>query len=244
MSAAVRAMRARGYDAWRAGWMGISRSPRWFPALVRVQRRDLEPCGPHHDLVIDGFPRSGNTFATHAFLSVNPQARVSHHMHTPANVLRALEFGVPALVLIRPPADAVLSEVIREPRKSVPRGLQEWLSFYETVRPYLDRVTVAPFSAVTSAYDKTLTVLNERSGTAFAIYVNSPATDAAVLAGIDERARARGKAGERLERQVPRPSVSRAVHKREMVTHFDEPRTRVLLERAVALHAEYLDAAG
>ena len=234
-------LRGGAYRTWRSLWLPISRSPRWFPLLVTVQRRGLAPCHADHDLVIEGFPRSGNTFATQAFLAANPDASVSHHMHTPANVLRALEFGVPALVVVRTPADAVLSEVIREPRKSVAQALREWLSFYETVRPHLDAVVVAPFDQVTTSYDKVIAALNATCGTDFNAYVNSATADAAVLAGIDERARGRGKSGTTLETQVPRPSKAREQRKQEIVAQLQERTARRLLVRAEALYAELVD---
>jgi hypothetical protein len=231
------------YDLWRSVWMPVSRSPRWFPILPMLQRRDLRPCRAGDDLVIEGFPRSGNTFAVHAFLSVNPTARVSHHMHAPANVLRAVERQVPVIVAVRDPRDAVVSEVLREPRKGVERALREWISFYTTVQPLLDHVVIAPFEDIVGDFGRIVARVNDQFGTAFVPFAGTAAANQQVLDGIDARARERGKRGARLEAQVPRPSAVRDAAKAARVGELHVPAARRLVERAVALHGELVTAA-
>jgi len=54
------------------------------------------------EVVIDGFPRSGNTFAVVAFRQAQSRrVSVAHHGHVPALAIEAHRRGVPALVLIR-----------------------------------------------------------------------------------------------------------------------------------------------
>ena len=225
-------------------WLPISRSPRWFPSMVRLQRkRRNRPVRPDDQIVIDGFPRSANTFSSRAFLVANPGAAVSHHMHAPANILLAVRYGLPAIVVVRTPVDAVMSEVIREPRKRLRRGLLEWSSFYETVLPVLDRVVVADFTTVTTDYSVVIEEVNRRFGTAFAPYRNSPESDQAVFASIEAGARSRGKSGSRLETQVPRPSHERGERKEALEAEVARPELRPLLDRAEALYARYLAVA-
>jgi hypothetical protein len=221
-------------------WLPISRSPRIFPWYVRAQRRRTNvPAVPPVEIAIDGFPRSANTFSSRAFIFANPEVRVSHHMHAPASILLAVRHHIPAIVVIRLPRDAVLSEVIREPRKRLKRGLLEWNSFYGLVRPVLDQVVVADFTTVTSDYAVVIEAVNRRYGTHFTPYVNSPERDEAVFASIEAGARARGKTGSRLERQVPRPSKERAEHKAALEAEMDAPALRPLVERAEALYADF-----
>ena len=62
------------------------------------------------DVVIEGFPRSANSFALAAFRSVNQGGlRIATHVHSPAQVLYAVENDIPAMVLIREPDEAILS---------------------------------------------------------------------------------------------------------------------------------------
>jgi hypothetical protein len=224
----------------RRVWLPISRSPRLFPLMVRFQRkRRNRPARPTDQIVIDGFPRSANTFSSRAFQFANPDVTASHHMHAPANVLLAVRYGLPTIVVIRAPVDAVLSEVIREPRKRLRRGLLEWSSFYDTVRPVLDRVVVADFVTVTTDYSVVVDEVNRRFGTSFTPYRNSPESDAAVFSSIEAGARSRGKSGARLETQVPRPSTERAQRKAALVAELARPELRPLVERAETLYADY-----
>jgi hypothetical protein len=224
----------------RRVWLPISRSPSVFPWYVRLDpRRKNVPAVPPVEIAIDGFPRSANTFSSRAFIFANPGVRVSHHMHAPASILLATRHDIPAIVVVRSPRDAVLSEVIREPRKRLRRGLIEWNSFYGLVRPVLDRVVVADFATVTSDYAVVIDEVNRRYGTAFVPYRNNPESDEAVFASIEAGARARGKTGTRLERQVPRPSHERAAQKAALQAELDEPALRRLVERAEALYADF-----
>jgi hypothetical protein len=225
-------------------WLPISRSPLAFPMMVRVQRkRRNRPARPTDRIVIDGFPRSANTFSSRAFQFANPDVPASHHMHAPANILRAVRYKVPTIVVIRTPVDAVLSEVIREPRKELRRGLLEWNSFYGTVRPVLDHVVVAEFATVTSDYSVVIDEVNRRFGTAFVPYRNSPESDEKVFASIEAGARSRGKSGSRLETQVPRPSAERAARKQALQVELERPELRPLVERAQTLYADFLAVA-
>ncbi len=232
------------FEMSRRLWLPLSRSPRWFPVMVRLQRRRRNrEARPGDEIVIDGFPRSANTFSSRAFLFANPDVHASHHMHAPANILLAVKYEVPVVVVIRAPADAVISEVIRQPRKRLRRGMIEWESFYRTVRPVLDRIVVAEFGTVTSDFAVVIDEVNRRFGTAFVPYHNSSESDQAVFDSIESGARARGKSGHRLERQVPRPSAARADQKGALLEALHEPALRPLLERAEALYAEFVAVA-
>jgi len=224
----------------RRVWLPISRSPRVFPWYVRLDpRRKNVPAVPPVQIAIDGFPRSANTFSSRAFLFANPDVRVSHHMHAPASILLAAKHNIPAIVVVRAPRDAILSEVIRQPRKRIRRGLIEWNSFYGLVRPVLDKVVVADFATVTSDYAVVIEAVNRRYGTDFVPYRNSPESDEAVFASIEAGARARGKTGSKLETQVPRPSSERAARKAALQAELDAGALRPLVERAEALYADF-----
>ena len=88
-------------------------------------------------IVIVGFPRSGNTFAVVAFEQAQRESvRVAHHLHMPAQVMRAARWRVPTLLLTRKPTDAALSWVIREPRVPIRQALKHYVSFYEKAAEY------------------------------------------------------------------------------------------------------------
>ena len=55
-------------------------------------------------LVIEGYPRSANTYAVVAFAAVQPERpRIAHHLHVAAQVLAAVDRDIPTMVLIRRP---------------------------------------------------------------------------------------------------------------------------------------------
>lgn len=93
--------------------------------------------GPNTELVIEGFPRSGNTFAGAAFTVVQGRpVTLGRHMHRPAQVIAAARRGLPTLVFIRRPSDAVLSLVIRHPHISIAKALNDYIRFYTAIMPY------------------------------------------------------------------------------------------------------------
>ena len=80
-------------------------------------------------IVIEGFPRSGNTFAVVAFQQAQRESvRVAHHLHMPAQVTRATQWRIRILLQARKPTDAALSRVIGIP---IPQALKHCGSFYE-----------------------------------------------------------------------------------------------------------------
>jgi hypothetical protein len=120
------------------------------------------------DLVIDGFPRSANTFAVVAFqLAQTRLVRVAHHVHAAAQVIEAAKRRVPALTLIRRPEDAVTSEVIRRADASLAQCTAAYVRFYRRVLPYVGMVSVATFDEVIGDFGTVTRRLNERFGTSF-----------------------------------------------------------------------------
>ncbi len=62
------------------------------------------------ELVIEGFPRSANSFSVTAFRRLQQKkVNIAHHHHVPAQIIKAINLQIPILVLIRSPKDAVIS---------------------------------------------------------------------------------------------------------------------------------------
>lgn len=147
-------------------------------------RPDLrEPEDPHPwvspttDIVIEGYPRSGNTFAVVAFrLAQGRQIEIAHHLHAAAQIKRAARLDVPAIVLIREPSAAILSLVVRDPQASIRWAFRSYIRFYSNVLPYLEKAVVAPFATVTSDLASIIRRVNVRYGATFKEFV--PTEDA------------------------------------------------------------------
>jgi hypothetical protein len=167
------------------------------------------------ELVIEGFQRSGNTFAVIAFeLAQGRPTRTAHHLHAAAHVVAAAERGVPTLLLIRDPEATVVSHMLRE-RCITPReALSNWIRFYERVLPYRDRLVIGEFDAVTSDFGPVVDEINRRFGTTFRRFDHTRDNVARCFELIDERNRRRY--GAIVESHVARPSTRRDELKRAL----------------------------
>jgi len=154
-----------------------------FLPIVRFVPALQEPEDPRcwvsetTEIVIEGYPRSGNTFAVVAFRQAQGrEIEIAHHLHAAAQIKRAARLDVPAIVLIREPSEAILSLVVRDPHASMRWALRSYIRFYSAVVPYLEKTVVAPFATVTSDLASIIRTVNTRYGTAFKEFV--PTEDA------------------------------------------------------------------
>ncbi len=159
--------------AWLQAYDWLSVTPIFLPT-VRLVPALQEPGDPRcwvsrtTEIVIEGYPRSGNTFAVVAFrLAQGREIEIAHHLHAAAQIKRAARLDVPAIVLIREPSEAILSVVVRDPHVSIRWALRSYIRFYSTVVPYLEKTVVAPFATVTSDLASIIRLVNTRYGTAF-----------------------------------------------------------------------------
>jgi hypothetical protein len=156
----------------------LSEHPALYLPIARRRYPGPSPevIGPDTELVIDGYTRSASTFAVYAFqLAQDRPVRLAHHLHAPAQLLRAARTGVPALVLIREPQGTVLSQVVREPGVAVRDALVSYTRFYSRLIPCRDRFVVADFSEVTSDFGAVVRRLNARFDTSFREFEHSEA---------------------------------------------------------------------
>ena len=157
------------------------------PACQRRPGQFLAPLADETEIVIEGFPRSGNTFAVAAFhLAQQPRdVKIAHHAHIPAQVLAAVRAGLPALALIRRPEDS--GALARRPRyrSRAEGGLRGWVRFYEPLAPVRGAVVVAAFDEVIADLAPVIRRVNERFGTAFREFEHTPENVARVMALIE-----------------------------------------------------------
>ncbi|MBF2013973.1 MAG: hypothetical protein IGS23_01920 [Rivularia sp. T60_A2020_040] len=118
-------------------------------------------------LLIEGFPRSANTFAVLTFKYANPDINIAHHLHIPSQVFQAIKWQIPTLILIRNPKDAVASWVLRNPGLSVDLALKSYASFYKLIQPYNSKYIVAKFEDVIANYFQIIEQVNAKFGSSF-----------------------------------------------------------------------------
>lgn len=157
----------------------LDRFPVLYLGLLRLSRR----ChwsrewivGRDTEIVIEGFPRSGNSFALSAFKSANPQVkRIATHVHMASQVVRAAQLQVPCVMLIRQPLEAVCSLLALSvqlgdlPADTPDSSLGERLArlfdyyrlFHQRTWPVREAVLPAPFEVVTQDFGHVIDALN------------------------------------------------------------------------------------
>ncbi len=214
-----------------------------YPALavpLARLRGEGELVDPRTDLLIESFPRCASSFALAAFnLAQRPRTyRVAHQTHAAGHVIRAVRLHVPSLVLIRRPEDALVSNMIRHPARTVADLLRGYLRFYAPLLPHRDGFVVGTFEEVVGGrMDDVIRRVNEHFGTAFVGFEATEENVRTCLREIDEHWRGRRGGGEQLERIVPRPSALREQMKAELHERYARTAPDHLRERAERVFA-------
>lgn len=128
------------------------------------------------EFVLDGFQGSGNSFATVAFKhSQQRPVRLAHHLHAPAQIIKAVEYGLPTLITLRDPTGAVISLTSRWPYITVAQALRSYVRFYEKIEPYADGCILSPFEYTTRKLDVVIAAVNRRYDCSFDLFDGSEA---------------------------------------------------------------------
>jgi len=107
--------------------------------------------------------------------------RIAHHKHHAAQILAAVDRGLPAVLLLRDPKDAALSNLAlileARHRKGMPEHRQlplrfdqvlySWVAFYRAVVDCVDNLVIAPFEEVTQDLSSMIRAINTKFGTDF-----------------------------------------------------------------------------
>ena len=206
--------------------------------LLRTRQDFRRVVAPDTPVVIEGFPRSGNTFARRAFVMAQGEhfdaTRIAHHIHVPAQVVQAARWQIPTLVLIRKPRDAVLSFALWDPI-SVDQALRYYISFYETSERYRDAYVLGLFEEITEDFGQVIKRINDKFGTSFSLFRHDEGNVGRVFADMDIYARERfGK--KQWERKVFHPTVVKERMKREIEYDLANPKRAKLVAEAEAVY--------
>lgn len=193
-----------------------------------LQKQLLEKHGKHlvcnddTEIVIEGYPRSGNSFTCEmVFLLTQDHGimRIGHHTHDIRNLRLGAQLGKPLVVLIRHPAQAILSSMVFD-NTGAQAASERYRNFYRDVLT-LEHIHIVPFEAIITdlpAVFELVLKLTERQ-------VPMPEDWEAVTkqAKSGEKERAKRIHGDAYERRVAVPNAEREkikAEKRPEVEHY------------------------
>ncbi len=219
-----------------------------YPSLfLPLMRRRLAHEGHVMDdsteIMIEGAPRSGNTFAVAAFEQAQGRpVSIARHLHGAGHVLEGIQRGVPILVVCRDPRDSVTSQVIRHPETTVPQALRQWITFHQPLLGHIDQFVVGNFDEVTTDFGAVIARINARFGTEFEAFDH---TDVNVASVFRESTRwTDSTRGDVPRSRMPRPPDqfgSREALKAEVRSRLETPMMRARLRRADEIHDRFTD---
>ncbi|MAT70192.1 MAG: hypothetical protein CMJ58_11800 [Planctomycetaceae bacterium] len=225
-------------------YQALRRAIRSSPLCHQVMRHFIERyhrlgVRPDTQVVLEGYQRCSNSFATVAFMHAQTEpVSIAHHLHSVAQIKLGVRRGLPTLVLIREPRGATLSFTIRRELPSVVWALEEYLDFYRGVEPLADRVVIADFTETTADMGAVTRRLNERFGTHFGEFDHTEENVEAVYRELEQIEQDASGETEVRETHVARPSEARQALKEKLAAQFEQSPARELYAEASALYAQ------
>ena len=206
----------------------VSRFAHWREELVR---RDSAIC-------IEGYPRSANTFSVAALVVSQPgfEGHIGRHTHLCGQVLRAVAFKVPTLVIIREPIAAACSLRIFAPWLTARQCLHAYLRFYAGIAPASDGYVLISFEDVTGDYNRAISALNAKFGIGLAPYEKSEEMEERCFKVVEDMDREFRGSSKVCEDSVARPSAARELAKGTVREEMNSSELEPLRDRCVEFY--------
>ncbi|MDY7021830.1 MAG: hypothetical protein SWJ54_10795 [Cyanobacteriota bacterium] len=130
--------------------------------LKLIDDADRRVCQQDTDLCIEGFPRSANSFTFNILKQANPDCKIVSHSHQIDNIKLAVAYGIPTIILIRSPIQAVASFcVFKHPIDRVDLLVKKWISYYRNISKLREQVVIIDFEIATKDINLAIKKLNE-----------------------------------------------------------------------------------
>jgi hypothetical protein len=196
-------------------------------------RQGVHPAARDTEIVICGFPRSGNTFAVTAFrLAQKREVKIAHHLHASAQVIYGAKRKIPCIVLVRDPVDAVISFIIRHPQITAKQALREYKRFYSHIFRFHNWFITALFEEVTRDFGRIIEKTNAKYSTCFEPFCHTEENVRECFRLIEEGNKRNFAAQRIIESKVARPSAERLLLKEEMRHRLFGKKERFALREA------------
>jgi len=214
--------------------------PRLYYPVMRHHRRYKELLiTDGTELVIEGYPRSGNTFAVAALQFAQPRPlNIARHTHAPAQVMEGVRLCLPTLVIVRNPRDAAVSLVIREPGVTLPHAFERYRQYHERIHSCRSGFLVALFDEVTTGFGAVVERFNNAFGLSLTPFPHTPANRDAVFKIVEDMER-KDFAGVLREDRVARPSEWREGLKARLADEVARATYGTLVRECDRLYEEY-----
>lgn len=220
------AARRRMLDSQIAGGAYLRARPAYRGALIE----------PSTNIVIDGYPRSANSYAKFAFeIAQGTSEGIAGHTHSAWLLGEAARRGLPAMVLVREPGAVAASMVQMVPGLEVGTVLDGYLRFYNSVKQVRHRLVVASFEEVIEDFGAVIRRVNNAFDVDFRPYERSEENEARVTTLLE--ASDRQMRGALSENSVSRPSSKR--RSADQVLRSLTRREREKLASAKAVYANF-----
>ncbi|MVF13938.1 hypothetical protein FT643_17500 [Ketobacter sp. MCCC 1A13808] len=193
-------------------------------------------------IVIEGFPRSGNSYAEAAFrFSQKSDLKIAHHCHSAAQLMAAKRWRIPALVIIRNPLDACSSLIMHEPELfTAKNALKEYITFHEAIMRVHDWCVVASFEMVIEDFGEVVRKVNIKYGSDFEEFEKTDSEEAFSL--LDSLSSERGTASFKGEPYSIKRSTAekreRQLAKQELRAEITKNHNKRLLDRAESIYQD------
>lgn len=188
-------------------------------------------------LVIEGFPRSANTWLTATFeLALPTGVQIAHHTHAAAQVRKGVRHGLPVVLLIRRPRDAVSSLVVRSQGMSIWAALLGYIAFHLGIWSVARRCTIVRFETATHNPGLVLALVQDKID---AVIVSVPDQDIIEDRVREMHTRPDLNRGVSSARGLPVPHKGRTSLREAVERHWRSPAMKPLLYAANRLHSHY-----
>lgn len=229
----------------------VAQYPALYIPLARWKNRRRDDIGiidKNTEIVIEGFARSGNTFALAAFvLSQKRPFRIAHHLHAPGQIIFGTKMNIPVVVLIRDPDEVVLSVKLFNPHYSFAQILRAYLRFYRRIEAHKHEFFIADFRRVVSNFGEIIRDVNKRFETDYGIFLHSDDNVRRCFELLDQRWHQRRPDVKGIaEKRADRPSQYRQREdvKRTIKDSLERPELEKLRAKASGIYLSFLSQHG
>lgn len=159
-------------------------------------------------MLVDGFPRSANTWTSFAFQELVGRGQVASHLHSARSIRIAARLGVPCVLLVRDPDEAVASGLTFDSAVQAKTAFRAWARYYEVAVKAADRVVVVDFKTAVSDFPGVVRRVNERYGTNLSVDQAAGLDKEKIFARIDHESQLVAD-GRDVTAIAPRPHADR-----------------------------------